>query len=369
MTVSVDIIREAKRYYREFRGDPPAAEEIVSDEDYAYVEYYKPMPVTFGFEIEQPDRKICQVLRLTYEWHYDGSGPYETATPPGTYPGRKIKEFIDTCKRNPDCTWEWVSEMPHPRIEGRIVGCGSHIHFRPREDVEYIRREYLEAWATAHNTLVECVPLVLPMFAWGRDGVFTFRREALYWARLVTRRVSPATMRRFLEPSYTGHPYESVALNKKTWEKPLTLELRLNETHPAIAYELAIILNRIIRKCFERGFVSPKMRDRLDTISKIEAAVRDSIEYGQNLYSTLEQVGPIRFIKGREIPGLDDEYENYLKLFDDILINYGHPYPPMARVCRLFLHRGEPWKNPHAVWNTFAPFGEFRWDQPEIPSM
>jgi len=40
----------------------------------------------------------------------------------------------------------------------------------------------------------------------------------------------------------------------------------------------------------------------------------------------------------------------------------------MARVCRLFLHEGEPWRNPRALWNTFVPYGEFRWDQAEIPS-
>jgi len=69
----------------------------------------------------------------------------------------------------------------------------------------------------------------------------------------------------------------------------------------------------------------------------------------------------------REIPLLDRGYPNYLELFKDILRHYGHPYPPMARVCRLFLHEGEPWRNPNAVWNIFVPYGEFSWEQ-DIPS-
>lgn len=366
--MTVSLVRETEAYYDEFRGEPPYAEEIVSDEDYGYVQYYKPIPVSMGFEIEQLDANICYQLTITYQWHRDGSGPYETALPPIIYPGRKLKEFIDVCKRTPNCTWEWTSEIPHPLVRERMAGCGSHIHFRPRDDLEYIRAKWLEAWATAYNTLVECVPLVLPMFAWGRGRTFTFRHEALMWADIATRRVTPATIRRFLDPNYTGHPYDDVALNRKTMEKPLTLELRLAETHPGIAYELAILLNRIIRKCFERRFNSPKMSDRMETMSKIERAVNRSIFANINLYTALETVEPIKFIRGREIPLLQREYKNYLELFDDILINYGHAYPPMGRVCRLFLHRGEPFKNPNAVWNTFVPFGQFRWDQEEIPS-
>lgn len=363
-------VEVASEFYSELRGDPPSEEEIVSDRDFGWIKYYKLMPVTFGFEIEQLDTDVCDQLRFAYPWHYDGSGPYETALPPSTYPGRKLKGFIDTCRAAPGCTWTWKSEISNPTGRGRMSGCGSHIHFRPRKDVDYISAQWVEAWTTAFNTLVETVPLVLPMFCYGRerDAVFTFRREALYWANIVKRRVSSATTMRFLDPSYIGHPYDAVAWNKKIVEKPLTIEMRLNETHPAIAYELAILLNRIIRKCYERGFVSPKMRERSRVIDDIVRHTTRSIERNENLYTILEMVENIRFVRGREIPLLNREYPNYLELFKDILRNYGHPYPPMARVCRLFLHEGEPWRNPHALWNTFVPYGEFRWDQTEIPS-
>lgn len=367
--MTINEVEVASEFYGELRGDPPSEEEIVSDRDFEWIKYYKLMPVTFGFEIEQLDRDVCDQLRLSYEWHYDGSGPYETALPPSTYPGRMLKGFVDRCRLTPGCAWTWKSEISHPREPGRLAGCGSHIHFRPRQDVEYISAQWLEAWTTAFNTLVETVPLVLPMFAWGRerDGVFTFRREALFWANIVKRRMSSASMSRFLDPSYTGHPYEAVAMNKKIQAKPLTIELRLNETHPSIAYELAILLNRVIRKCYERGFVSPKMVDGLHVIEEIERNTLQSIERRENLYTALERVENIRFHPRREIPLLDREYPNYLELFKDILRNYGHPYPPMGRVCRLFLSEGEPWRNPNAVWNTFVPYGEFRWEQ-DIPS-
>lgn len=361
----VDVATE---FYKELRGDPPSEEEIVSDRDVEWIKYYKLMPVTFGFEIEQLDSDVCHQLRLAYEWHYDGSGPYETALPPSTYPGRMLKGFVDRCRVSPGCAWTWKSEIPHPSARDRMAGCGSHIHFRPRQDVEYISAQWLEAWTTAYNTLVEVVPLVLPMFCWGRerDDVFTFRREALFWAKIVKNRISNASMRRFLEPSYTGHPYDAVAMNKKVEQKPLTIEMRLAETHPAIAYELAILLNRIIRKCYERGFVSPKMVDRVHVIDEIENHALSSIQRMENLYNSLRRVENIEFT--REIPLLDRGYPNYMELFKDILRNYGHPYPPMGRVCTLFLKEGEPWRNPRAVWDTFVPWGEFRWDQAEIPS-
>lgn len=362
-------VEVASEFYGELRGDPPSEEEIVSDRDVGWIKYYKPMPVSFGFEIEQLDTDVCSTLRFSYDWHYDGSGPYETALPPSVYPGRMLKGFIDRCRTTPDCTWKWKSEIDHPRAPSRRAGCGSHIHFRPRQEIEYISAQWVAAWTTAFNTLVEVVPLVLPMFCYGRerDAVFTFRREALYWAHIVRRRVSEATTMRFLDPGYSGHPYDAVAWNKSRETKPLTIELRLNETHPSIAYELAILLNRIIRKCFERGFVSPKMTDRVHMIEEIERHTARSIERQENLYTILEMVEDIRFMRGREIPLLDQGYPNYIALFKDILRNYGHPYPPMGRVCRLFLHEGEPWRNPSALWNTFVPYGEFKWDQ-EIPS-
>ncbi|GAH70056.1 unnamed protein product, partial [marine sediment metagenome] len=144
-------VEVASEFYNELRGDPPSEEEIVSDRDFGWIKYYKLMPVTFGFEIEQLDTDVCSQLRFAYPWHYDGSGPYETALPPSTYPGRKLKGFVDTCRNTPGCTWTWKSEISHPHARGRKAGCGSHIHFRPRKDVDYISAQWVEAWTSAFN--------------------------------------------------------------------------------------------------------------------------------------------------------------------------------------------------------------------------
>jgi len=353
-------LKEVKRYYSEFEGEDLWEEELATDEPF-YVKFYKPMPVTFGFEIEQYDNDICEHLQRAYSWHYDGSGPLETAIGPATYPGRLVRRFIDVVKSY-DCVWNWKHELPYT---GR--GCGSHIHFRPRDTIEYIYAQWLEAWTTAYNTMVEVVPFLLPLFAWGtRDKLF-FRREGPRWAVLKKNRLSPATVRNFLDPNYIGHPYDSVAWNRKTRQKPLTLEVRLNETHLSIAYYAAIILNRIIRKCYERGFRSPKLLPevRLDILNRIELKYRESSELRIDLYEALADpdIGPIIFEPGREIPLLKTRYERYFDLFDDIIKKYTPSYPPMARIGRLFLRRGYPAANAKAVWNVFVPFDQFKWDR------
>ncbi|MBA7663266.1 hypothetical protein ES703_71305 [subsurface metagenome] len=397
MTSRFDI-EEAAAFYHEFEGEGPSHEEITDIDDYDYVQVYRKMPVTFGFEIEQKTADIPGNLRIAYPFHHDLSGPCETALPPSTYPGRALRAFVEECAAE-NRTWDWKSQFqwrsPH---RGQIMaGCGSHIHFRPRfEDVDMVReRDPMIPWSCAYNTLVESVVFLLPMFCWGADGVFRFRDSALdIWAKFTGRRLSPEYIRRkFLNDWYDGHPYDQVAFNRKPYDtrhppkhcagrvhgeppitepsrKPLTLELRLNETHPAISYELGILLNRIIRKCFDRGFISPKLnrRTRANTFDEIEGRTKRSVNMQNNLYDELHMVQDIEFQRGREIPLLQTKYDTYLDLFDDILKKYGHSYPPMARVCRLFLARGEPWKNPNAIWKTFYPLKEFKWDEEDIPS-
>ncbi len=391
MTSRQEIL-EAAEFYHEFEGEGPSYEEIVNIDDYDYVQVYRKMPVTFGFEIEQLGRDIPRSLRVAYEFHQDLSGPCETALPPSTYPGRTLRAFIEETKAS-GRVWTWKSQIPHPTWRGRMAGCGSHIHFRPRfEDVEMIReQDPVLPWTCAYNTLVETKIFLLPMFCWGTDGVFRLRDEAISWASFSRRRLSPTHIQRsFMTPSYGGHPYEQVAFNKKPPTetdycpgivagehprtvpkgKPLTLELRLVETHPAICYELGIILNRIIRNCYARGFDSPKMtpETRGRVFAEIEERTIRSIEMKTNFYDELHMVENIEFMPGREIPLLQNKYDRYLDLFNDILRKYGHSYPPMARICRLFLNRGEPFRNPNAIWDTFNKLGEFRWEQEDIPS-
>jgi len=361
------LLEEVKKYYSEFEGEDLWEEELATDELF-YVKFYKPMPVTFGFEIEQYDADICRELERLYTWHYDGSGPYETAIGPATYPGRLVSNFIYNV-RYYRCEWNWKHNLPFTN-----KGCGSHIHFRPRDDVEYIRVQWVEAWTVAYNTMVEVVPFMLPLFAWGDERHIYYRKSAAVrpnrrsgWAKFTKRRLSPSSVRNFLDPSYIGHPYNAIAWNRKTRAKPLTLEVRLNETHIAISYYASIILNRIIRKCYERGFRSPKLHEtvRSTILSDIEDAYISTCIYRDDLYDRLKDIGPIRFSKS--IPLLKNEYNKYSEVFDDIIKKYTPSYPPMARIGRLFLHRGYPAANTNALWHIFEPYGRFKWDRgPEV---
>jgi hypothetical protein len=394
-------------YYFEPRRDPVTGEELLYDIEKAR---WTTIPCTSGMEIEQLDRDIMRCERLTreYEWHYDGSGPYETALLPSIAPYEQIKKFVGVVLEE-GCMWEWKNSIVRRLWYGEVEkGCGSHIHMRPRpsklhkevdaakpperqvpglqDDPEYEHPDHVtleDVWATAHNTLIEVFPWILPLFCAGYPSVFAFRPEATFWAKFDWRRMSPDAFREFLSPSYLDHPYVAVAPNRKTREKPLTLELRLNEAHPCIAYVTIILLNRIIRKCYERGYVSPKLAlaspQRMDLYNALSDAVVKSRTENRSLYEVLEEKveawvrehGKIAFEPGREIPLLKREYDSYYKLFRDIMYYYLHfMSPPEYRVYLLFRERGNPRRNWRRLWYVMhAPKGEFYWEEPYISGL
>jgi len=254
-----------------------------------------------------------------------------------------------------------------------------------QEDPEYDHPPHVpieEVWATAHNTLIEIYPWILPLFCAGAPDVFRFRVSISRWAEFVHKRYGPSGMREKLSQGYVDHPYHAVALNRKTRDKPLTLEIRLNEAHPCIAYMAICIMNRIIRKCYERGYLSPKLalmegdRARLYR-DYIKEAVMTSATRNRDLYDTLEEYvqrwvqdyGPIPF--EREIPRLKKHYDSYFELFRDIMRHYMFFTNPIEyRVWMLFSHKGNPRKNWRRVWYLFhAPKGEFYWEDPYITGL
>jgi len=367
------------------------------------------IPMTSGMEVEQYDDDICYALRDKYDWHYDGSGPLETALEPSIAPLTKIKEFIDFVLDN-NCEWDWKGfYLWYSDCRFRVedisceAGCGSHIHFRPRpaehhkqnpkyrhfpgldKDPPYPHPETVsleDVWATAYNTLIEVYPFIIPLFVYGnsRAPIYKPRSSILTWAEFVSRRYSPEVFyENFMSEDYYGHPYHAVALNRKTENKPLTIEIRLNESHPAIAYFTIILLNRIVRKVFDRGYLSPKLEmtesDRISLYNYIADKVYDSSRYRADLYTALESAvekfvhdyGPIRFVKGREIPGCKREYDSYFKLFRDIIYNNSHWMNPVEhRISQLFIRKGNPSKNSDKLWRIFRiPKGQFCWNDPE----
>lgn len=339
-------------------------DELLPGEEYkANVKYT--LPLTCGMEIEQPDQVIDPRLRRYYEWHYDGSGPLETALPPSVNPITHIKRFIDIVNEL-NARWEWVNEFYTP---GRWRGCGSHIHFRVRDDLEHpVPIE--DVWATTYNTFIEVYPFILPLFAFGNREVYTFRREVLTWADIIPTRLSPELMRDYLREDYESHPYHAIALNRKTREKPLTIEIRLAETHPAIAYYVMLIMNRIVREVYKRGYLSPKLDPtiRNSVYMKVENAIDRSTEQRIDLYDALEEEFmdfEIRFT--RPIPRLKSVYYGYFSIFKDILKHYTTmEHDREARVYLLFINKGRPARNAMRLWDIFAPKGLFEWIDPPI---
>jgi len=374
------------------------------------------IPCTSGMEIEQyeGDIRMCRKLMTEYTWQYDGSGPLETALPPSIAPYKEISKFVSLVI-DEGCIWEWkgyYTRGPEPAPEFSEFGCGSHLHLRPRpsilhqkidaskpesqrvpglqNDPPYEHPEHItlsDVWATTYNTLVEVCPWILPLFCAGKSysmNVFGFRKKVMYWAKLTHYRYSPETMEReYLRPDYYGHPYTAVALDRKDREHILTIELRLNEAHPSISYVTLLILNRIIRKCYERNYLSPLLDLRPDQRETLYTMLVDAINYSAyryvNLYDTLEETvnefvqtyGPIRFVQGREIPRLKREYDSYFKLFKDILYNYTHWMNPIEyRVYQLFANKGNPRRNWRQLWYLLTtPKGEFYWEEPYITGL
>ena len=353
-------------------------DEVPSD-DLVYATGYRKTVTTFGFEVEQPSELICYGLRSGsgYHWHFDGSGPLETTFGGGAFPASEVKKFYDAVNRT--CPWDWVNEyygMTTISREAKWRGCGSHIHFRVREGELRGHTEIVEAWTTAYNTLIECVPLLAPMFAWGTKGKnFAFRRTIGEWSGIETTRLSPISVyTKFLSNTERNfRSYKNVTFNPSSEDgKPLTLEVRSAETHVGFAYVVALLLNRFIRDCMERPTGSPKLRDRTRVLEQIERAITKSSYvnedgypyYGNNLYEEMQnEIGEISFLPGRGIPRMEETYPDWDSFFNDIFTRHTAKYPPMNRVMKFYKHRGIPCENSRSIWDLFKPKGGFHWEQ------
>jgi hypothetical protein len=369
--------------------DEVAPEEVVMPEDYQAVKPTRGMVLTFGMEIEQPSYLISSELRRRYTWYQDPSGPLETALPPSRVPNQMLKKFIDTVNET-HSQWTWVNEYGTLR-----KGCGSHIHFRPRDDLYANTPNWAEAWATAHNTFVDIIPFLLPLLCWGSLDIpkHFIRQSAERWAQPQLERYKPETVeRRFLDPSYQGHPYHSVAMDRKTEEHILTIEIRLAEVHPAVASYFGNIMERLINKCYERGFKSPKLRDdpegryrREDVLRTIYQALYYHSQYvehqdmsdrvGDFIEQELRSRDMTEFYFDPPIPAPKPAWrpitriKGYYNTFNNI-IYYFTSWSSLwqLRLYHFYRQKGIPVKNNMAFWNIYAPKGQFRWIEPHLRS-
>lgn len=349
----------------------------------------KRIPMTHGMEVEQfgLPREISEDPNNQYwgTWEHDPSGPREIEFGPGKHVKRLIDGFNKTARQNSDTPWQWVSS------DGNS-GAGSHVHF----NVERVgdRETTVGAWTIAHNTLVELVPFLAPFFChnWEdgfRDGT-QYRSSELnieHWASGKSQRFSRDTMRQhYQNPTRTSRGYQAVTMNpeERSGNKPLTLELRLSDSHPAFALTGCYFLRKITKRCYERDWsvkIDKQASETGDVIKTLYERIYH-LDDGENLISTLKKPLYVEFEDDRAVPKMDKSYACPYDLLEDIIIDL-LPQRERAdrRACNLIRHAGDlvesrredpfitnvseipnPARNRRAIWHMDKPSDEFYWD-------
>lgn len=343
-------------------------EEAYDDETMALAAARK-LPLTFGYEIEQPDEIVPEVMRRIYAWDRDLSGPIEMRLPPSTHPTYEVKKFVSAVLTH-RAKWEWHNEY---RDEiGELRGCGSHLHFRVREEMfRHLGEGYVnDVWATAYNTFIEVTPFLIPILAW--SGVYRlhrFRRKVKRWAMHDSKRVSVAEAGFCRSPTYINTcNYKAVVFKRKTEEKPLTIEVRLAESPPQVSMYFSSLMGRIVKECLSGARpLSPRLSP--DVRGGFFEAFRNLLYeaayyYDKDVYWVLRELKNIKF--DRPIPRLKDRYDNALEVFKDILVYYTPGWDPYMRLFYFFMNELKPYENQDAVWEVFMKFGIFYWERPLV---
>jgi hypothetical protein len=323
--------------------------------------------MTVGMEVEQKPDEVEACLNVgalkRYEWHYDASGPLETALPPKityVFELRKFVEEIEKCYEKTGRWFEWTNEYSN-------AGCGSHLHFRPREDIEPIRTNWVNAWKVTYDTIFTVSLIILPALCFGH----VCRLELWHWAsfdRDAFPPVSTKTVSNYLRDDYQGHPYDWLAWNRHYAEKPLTLELRAFEGHPGQALLAISIFQKAVKVAIHNNF-TPVLFER-DTYKLIwemlESLWQERLYI--DVFEILEDVEKpkLRFREGHRLPYIRrGEYENMLELFREVIFSYTTRSLPYMRVASLLALGGDIENNYPNYWQIFTE-GRFCWEVPAI---
>jgi len=321
--------------------------------------------MTVGMEVEQEPGEVEGCLNVgalkRYKWDYDASGPLETALPPKityVFELRKFVEEIEKCHEESGRWFHWTNEY-----EG--IGCGSHLHFRPREDIEPIKRNWVDAWRVAYDTIFTVSLIILPALCFGH----TCRRELWRWAPFETEDFPPTsteTVSYHLRDEYQGHPYSWLAWNRHYRQKPLTLELRAFEGHPGQALLAISILQKAVKVAIHNNFTPVLFeRDLYETLWTWFDSLEDA---GRRIdvFETLTSIDRPRFLEGHQLPYIRrGEYENMLELFREVIFNYTTRTLPYMRVASLLALGGNIKYNYPNYWQIFTE-DRFCWQEPAI---
>lgn len=321
-------------------------------------------PFTHGMEIEQTSGLMpagtTNNSGVLANWHRDLSGPQETTI--GPYKNAKsILNRFYAGTRDERGTWDWAA------ADGS-TGCGSHVHVCLADDV-FEDADDSVAWSIAYNTAVELAPFFAPFFChnW-QDG---FRNGTQYngnqtnirrWASPQLTRLSPNTLARSLRSP--GGRFQSVVFSPRAGDKPVTIELRMNDAHPGVGLTGALYVRRVAGRAIEGGY-SPKLAERSMLEQAYNTVYDDAMDMG--LMEAMAQPARYEFLENRGIPGIDSlEFDSMLEVLKAILNAYPQtPHSWSYRVQRLVAQGDDaysPAQNNDALWNLDAPIDQFEWD-------
>ena len=269
------------------------------------------IPMTHGMEVEQHD--VPHEIQNDYDnkfwghWEYDASGPMEMEFGPGKHVKRLIDDFNETALQYDQQPWTWKSS------DGS-TGAGSHVHF----NVEMLETEddTVTGWTIAYNTILDLLPFFAPFFC--HDWEKGFRNGTNYnpnllninkWAKPETTRMSRDRMHGYYH-GRVSREYKSITLNPRLNDKPMTIELRLSDSHPAFALTGSYFLRKIAKRCFERDAsvkIDRQASDTSDVLKTLYDRIYD-LPDRKNMIDVLQE--DLKIVFEREIPGLKQEYES-----------------------------------------------------------
>ena len=326
-------------------------------------------PYTHGMEIEQfPDALPDEVRGVVMSnregdidgWHRDGSGPRETSLGPAKSAKSILTDWYDET-RGRGITWDW-----HAEVNGN--GAGSHVHLCMDEAVF---EDELAGWTITYNTSVELFPFLAPYFC--HDWQTGFRESIDHWASPEITRYARSSIRDYVEnPRGYSRSYDAVTFNSADGSKPVTVEIRANEAHPAMALNGLLLLRRVAGRAVEGGW-SPKLENHRSTLRAVYGKVYDRAREVGLMTAMQEPIeGGITFQEDRGIPGVDQRhFETPFAVLR--AIQRAYPQTPASWRARTeaLVAAGEdgyaPKDNPDALWETDAPRGEFSWQNgPEL---
>lgn len=280
----------------------------------------KRIPMTHGMEIEQflpdiPDEIIDdREGKYWGVWSCDYDMVYETQIGPTKYTNSLIKEFLNTARQYDRVPWRWTTS------HGRLAA-GSHVHSHLEKHGDF--DESVKAWTITYNTFIDVVPFLAPFFChdWRRG----FREGSMYDpGRLgVERYASPnitrkkqSTIRQHYRHEDGDGRHESVTFKGSRAGKPLTIEVRMVDSHPVFALTGTYILRNIVKRCLERD-LSVKVADRGIMDSMYQSIYK--LPSNNNLLGVMQNE-PVSFDRG--IPDIDQDVDTMWEVLDQILSEY-----------------------------------------------